>query len=185
MFILENLLQPIIFLTQQVNYWHGITHIRHHQIYNSIHQIHLYELLQILMQKRTIGKVLTAVQIWRSHSFPKVVGTSHLPLQNAIKCLTLKDKIKVLDFFKLENKLEGKGMTQMEVLSHFRGKFPSLLQPTISWWRKQEDSEELWNRAKDLNQLSYKNKRQVAFPQVKDALSAYMTFRLSQHLPRS
>lgn len=78
---------------------------------------------------------------------------------------TLQDKINVLDF------MQEKGWSQSEVVKQFKSEFPSLLQSTLSRWKKHEA--ELREQAKDIAKLSFKRVTQVEFPEVEKALAVW------------
>jgi hypothetical protein len=67
--------------------------------------------------------------------------------------LTLHDKITILDFME-EEKQAGRQTSQNQIVQHFRNKFPSLTQSSIS--RIKTEAQELRRRAEDPAQLSYK-----------------------------
>lgn len=78
---------------------------------------------------------------------------------------TLQDKINILDF------MQEKGWSQIEVVKQFKPQFPTLSQPTLSRWRKQEST--LREQAKDKAKLSFKRITQVEFPEVEKALAVW------------
>lgn len=79
---------------------------------------------------------------------------------------TLKDKIDILDFMREKN------WSQSDVVKQFKPHFPTLSQPTLSRWKKEEA--QLREQAKNKNNLSLKRKPQVEFPEVEKALAAWV-----------
>jgi hypothetical protein len=85
--------------------------------------------------------------------------------------LTLHDKITILDFMDDEARA-GRKTSQVKIVQHFRDKYPSLTQSSIS--RIKTEAQELQRHANDPAQLFYKRPRTVQFPQVEESLAMWV-----------
>jgi hypothetical protein len=85
--------------------------------------------------------------------------------------LTLHDKITILDFMDDEARA-GRKTRQVKIVQHFRDKYPSLTQSSISHIKT--EAQELRHHANDPAQLFYKRPHTVQFPQVEESLAMWV-----------